>query len=46
MTPSDDDGTAGASTGLPTYVKALLALVLLVIVFIVVLDLLVFAGSL
>lgn len=40
-TPDED-----ATTGLPTYVKILLALSVLVIVFIIVLDMLVIVGSL
>lgn len=44
--PSSQDGSPPDETGLPTYVKALLALAVLTIVFIIVLDLLVIAGSL
>lgn len=41
-----ETSTVDTSTGLPTYVKVLLALALLTIVFIVVLDLLIIAGGL
>lgn len=50
-TPSGENGTGAPSidedsNGLPNYVKILLAIAVLVIVFIVVLDMLVIAGSL
>ena len=45
--PRDDTDTTDTSpAGLPTYVKVLLALTILAILFIIVLDMLVIAGNL